>query len=103
MINSAWEQQHQARWMVPNAARWLRPDAVRWRMPQPKRKQATPHREAKYPPDQLRVPAGSPDGGQWTDGGSGSAQTFEMAGTIIPVCIPVGISLFNVGGYKVFR
>jgi hypothetical protein len=27
-------------------------------------------RQHKYSPDQPRVPAGNPDGGQWTDGGS---------------------------------
>lgn len=32
--------------------------------------QALKQRRLKYNPDQPRVPAGSPDGGQWTDGGS---------------------------------
>jgi Bacterial CdiA-CT RNAse A domain len=30
-------------------------------------------RALKYSPDQPRVPAGNPDGGQWTDGGGGSS------------------------------
>jgi hypothetical protein len=29
--------------------------------------------ETKYDPNQPRVPAGNPDGGQWTDAGAGSA------------------------------
>lgn len=33
---------------------------------------------AKYRPDQPRVPAGNPDGGQWTDGGGGA--TFGNEG-----------------------
>lgn len=37
-----------------------------------------PRRAAKYRPDQPRVPAGSPEGGQWTDGSGGSGpMTFE--------------------------
>ena len=31
--------------------------------------------EAKYSPDQPRVPAGNPDGGQWTDRGGGGGQS----------------------------
>ena len=34
-------------------------------------REAQAAREAKYAPDQPRVPAGSSDGGQWTSGGSG--------------------------------
>jgi len=29
--------------------------------------------ETKYDPDQPRVPAGNPDGGQWTDAGAGGS------------------------------
>lgn len=37
-----------------------------------------PPRLAKYRPDQPRVPAGSPEGGQWTDGSGGSGpMSFE--------------------------
>jgi len=32
-------------------------------------------RKANFNPDQPRVPAGNPDGGQWTDGGGGSASS----------------------------
>lgn len=34
----------------------------------------------KYRPDQLRVPAGNPDGGQWTDEGSGGGDSGEADG-----------------------
>jgi hypothetical protein len=36
-----------------------------------------PKRSAKYRPDQPRVPAGSPEGGQWTDGGGSGPMSFE--------------------------
>jgi hypothetical protein len=49
----------QARFMRPDAARYLRPDAARYMRPQPA--------ERKFRADQPRVPAGDPDGGQWTD------------------------------------
>jgi hypothetical protein len=50
------------RWMRPDAERWLRADAERW---------LRHDRRKAYDPDQPRVPAGSPEGGQWTgDGGS---------------------------------
>jgi hypothetical protein len=35
---------------------------------------------AKYSPDQPRVPAGNPDGGQWTDGGGGGVGNRREAG-----------------------
>jgi HK97 family phage portal protein len=34
---------------------------------------------AKYSPDQPRVPAGNPDGGQWTSGGEGGAEVSDEA------------------------
>lgn len=54
-----WLRHDQARWLRPDAHRWLRLDAERWRRP------VHPD-EAKYNPAQPRVPAGNPDGGQWT-------------------------------------
>jgi hypothetical protein len=33
----------------------------------------------KYSPDQPRVPAGNPDGGQWTDGGGGGAELTDFS------------------------
>jgi hypothetical protein len=73
-------------WMQPNAHLWIRPDAHRfmppgspiytgrdvvkyfWPDPQADR---PPEYDRKYRPDQPRVPAGNPDGGQWTEEGSG--------------------------------
>ncbi len=41
-------------------------------------RRALGHRARKYRPDQPRVPAGHPDGGQWTDGSGGSGpMSFE--------------------------
>lgn len=36
-------------------------------------------REDKYRPDQPRVPAGNPDGGQWTDAGGGGEASVDLA------------------------
>jgi len=36
-------------------------------------------REDKYSPDQPRVPAGNPDGGQWTDAGGSGEASVELA------------------------
>ena len=36
-------------------------------------------REEKYSPDQPRVPAGNPDGGQWTDAGGGEQAGSDIA------------------------
>ncbi|MCK9917785.1 hypothetical protein MXD81_52470 [Microbacteriaceae bacterium K1510] len=36
--------------------------------------------ECKYRPDQARVPAGNPDGGQWTDEGGGSSSQGDRGG-----------------------
>jgi hypothetical protein len=64
-IHPAWLAREQRRWLRPDAHRWWRPDHVRFDKPN--------GFERKYSPDQPRVPAGSPDGGQWTGGGpSGS-------------------------------
>lgn len=52
--------------MRSDATRWLRQDYQRFQRPQ------HPD-EVKYSADQPRVPAGNPDGGQWTsEGGLGS-------------------------------
>jgi hypothetical protein len=37
-------------------------------------------RALKYRPDQPRVPAGNPDGGQWTDGGQGGPSRQSSGG-----------------------
>jgi hypothetical protein len=65
----AFEAAQRARWMRPDAARWIRPDAARFLKPGTDPRDVYPALAQKYSPDQPRVPAGNPDGGQWTDGG----------------------------------
>lgn len=63
------------RWMQPDAERWVRPDAARFLAPGTRAIDAFPALDRKFNPNQPRVPAGNPDGGQWTDGGgSGGGQ-----------------------------
>jgi hypothetical protein len=79
--NAAWRAQRQRRWTRENAHLYLRPNAERFFKPtaQLSAKGATQglrlyryerpdSAERKYSPDQPRVPAGNPDGGQWTSG-----------------------------------
>lgn len=60
--------------MRPDYSRFLRPDGKRWRRPDSARFHCPLSglcsiiQERKYRSDQPRVPAGSPDGGQWTSG-----------------------------------
>jgi hypothetical protein len=67
----AFEAAQRVRWMRPDAARWIRPDAARFLKPGTDPRDVYPALARKYSPDQPRVPAGNPDGGQWTDGGGG--------------------------------
>jgi hypothetical protein len=69
----------QSRWLRPDAARWVRPDAARYLTPNADVGAIVPALERKYSPDQPRVPAGSSEGGRWTDGGlSGSLGLFQI-------------------------
>jgi hypothetical protein len=63
----AWLQHQRQRWMRPDAARYLRPDAARWMPASLHHYLQAPPYARKYRPDQPRVPAGNPDGGQWTE------------------------------------
>lgn len=74
MVNAmnAYDAYQRARWMRPDAYRWLRPDAARFLAPGADPASVYPALDRKFNPNQPRVPAGNPDGGQWTDG-SGSA------------------------------
>jgi len=75
----AYARHQQARWLRPDAARWVRPDAARYLAPNADVGAIFPALERKYSPDQPRVPAGNPDGGQWTDGSlSGSLGLFQI-------------------------
>ena len=65
--------------MRPNAHLYMRPDAARWLRPNQQVWQGPNYDERKYNRDQPRVPAGGPDGGQWTDGNGG---LIHLAGDI---------------------
>jgi len=72
MSSTAYLTRQLERWTRPNAHLFVRPD---WRRFVPRDQDDHPFAlyENKYRPDQPRVPAGNPDGGQWTaDGGSRS-------------------------------
>jgi hypothetical protein len=65
--------EREALWARLNAATFLTVDEKRAAVgygPAPRATFEVPA-EAKYSPDQPRVPAGNEDGGQWTDGGGG--------------------------------
>jgi hypothetical protein len=84
----AYARHQQARWMKPDAHRWIRPDATRFLKPGSAPEDVFPGFERKYSPNQPRVPAGNPDGGQWTDGssaggnGGGGSATGSPMGAI---------------------
>lgn len=72
MMHPAYEAAQRQRWLRPDADRWLRPDAARFLAPGVDPSSALPALSCKFNPNQPRVPAGNPDGGQWTDGGGGA-------------------------------
>jgi len=88
---SDWTASQRRRWMRPNAHLYMRPDAHRWLRPDWKRflvPGADPgpllalfEGKANFNPNQPRVPAGNPDGGQWTDdqgwAGNGGSEADE--------------------------
>jgi hypothetical protein len=78
--HEAWLRHQQSRWLRPDAARWVRPDAARFLPPGADVAKAFPALAWKYNSNQPRVPAGNPDGGQWTDDGEGggSLGLFEI-------------------------
>nr|DAH95283.1 MAG TPA: hypothetical protein [Caudoviricetes sp.] len=61
--------------MRPDAHRWIRPDAARFLLPGTDPASVYPALERKYSPNQPRVPAGNPDGGQWTSGNSAGSNS----------------------------
>ncbi|WP_439924834.1 hypothetical protein [Nitrobacter sp. JJSN] len=80
-LPDAWLCHQQSRWLRPDAALWVRPDAAQFLQPGVDVVKAFPALARKYNPDQPRVPAGSSDGGQWTDGG-GSHPAAQERGLI---------------------
>lgn len=74
-FQDAWLTHQQKRFMRPDAERYVRPDVFRW---SPRGGTDVGASERKFDPDQPRVPAGSPEGGQWTaDGGSNQGGVIE--------------------------
>jgi len=71
--DAAFLRHQQSRWLRQDAGRWVKADAARYLRPGSSL-DALFGVEQKYNPNQPRVPAGSSDGGQWTNGASGSAQ-----------------------------
>jgi hypothetical protein len=80
---SAYLEHQLKRWMRPDAHHFVRPDWRRHIRPGYQDEVPLALYQRKYSPDQPRVPAGSPEGGQWTSGeggaGSDSAQTTELS------------------------
>lgn len=72
------------RWLRPDAARWVRLDIARYLRPGSNVVEAGLSVERKYSPNQPRVPAGNPDGGQWTDGSiAGSTGLFQITPRVV--------------------
>ncbi|MGP9811882.1 hypothetical protein ACTZWT_10260 [Rhodopseudomonas sp. NSM] len=69
-----------ARWMRPDAERWIRPDVARFLAPGTDPATIFPALDRKYSPNQPRVPAGNPDGGQWTNGELGGGASSARPG-----------------------
>jgi len=71
------------RWMASNAHHFVRPDWRRHVQPGSDLASVFELYERKYSPDQPRVPAGSHEGGQWTNDGSASGasrnETTELS------------------------
>jgi hypothetical protein len=70
-FHDAWLTHQRNRFMRPDAGRYLRADAFRW---QPPGSVDLAEVVLKFDPDQPRVPAGSPDGGQWTESDAGDGE-----------------------------
>jgi hypothetical protein len=65
--------------MLPDPSRWLQPDRSKWLQPDQSRFQPLQPNERKYAVDQPRVPAGVPEGGQWTSGEGGTSEDLEQS------------------------
>lgn len=75
LIHPAYLARERQRVMRPDAHRFIRPDWRRYVQPGFELAAYYERIERKYRPDQARVPAGSREGGQWTDGGGGSGRS----------------------------
>ncbi|QDL96765.1 zinc carboxypeptidase [Rhodopseudomonas palustris] len=76
--DDAWLRHQQKRWLNPNGDRWVRQDVSRFLARDMDPVQAFPALAFKYSPNQPRVPAGNPDGGQWTRDGGGWRSPSEL-------------------------
>ena len=72
MPHIAWNDAQLKRWMRSDAHRFIRPDWRRYVVPGSELAALYERYERKYRPDQPRVPAGVPEGGQWTGVGGAS-------------------------------
>ena len=75
-IKAAYLEHQLKRWMRPDAHLFVRPDWRKFVPPDLQTEHPFALYERKYRPDQARVPAGSREGGQWTDeeGGGGNTE-----------------------------
>jgi hypothetical protein len=96
---SVFEAAQRARWMRPDAHRWIRPDAARFLVPGTDPREVYPALQRKFNPDQPRVPAGNPDGGQWTDGG-GRLEQIQYQPDKPPIDL---LEERNLGGHAIER
>jgi hypothetical protein len=83
------ERQRQYR-LRPDAARYWRPDAARWVKPSLSYVIGPTYaRKYNFDPGQPRLPAGDPDGGQWTDanGNSLDSEARTQRAEVIRICI----------------
>ncbi len=102
MISPEAQVERQRRWMRPNAHLWIRPDAHRFMRPGsprwygrdavryfwPEAAAGTEPAERKYDPNQPRVPAGNPEGGQWTESGASSREQGRVSRASLVPKIP---------------
>jgi hypothetical protein len=107
IIHPAYLAHERQRFMRPDAHRFIRSDWRRFVTPGSELAADYERIERKYRPDQARVPAGSREGGQWTDGdgsadaASGSSDRVRTAGSVIPICVIGEKSLYGDGTNKV--
>ena len=95
--HEAWLRHQQSRWLQPDGDRWIRPDAARFLAPGADITKAFPVLARKYSPDQPRVPAGNPDGGQWTDGAASGSTSGGHPGRNVSIAAEVGnLGLFEI-------
>ena len=86
----AYLEHERKRWMRPDAHRYVRPDWRRWVKPGYEAEYHLALFGRKYSSDQPRVPAGNPDGGQWTGGGGGGRNDPRILSDATPDPIKPG-------------